>query len=66
MDLSHVLDVCKLSQGPTCCSFLVIDETGFECAKTTPLEPTIRFRRATGATKAMGDNCDGDPDRVAA
>lgn len=60
----HIRDVCRMGQGAACCSFLILGSGGFECAKGTSLEQTLRVRREFGMT-AQGDNCSGPPDYAA-
>jgi hypothetical protein len=54
----HVRNVCRIGQGAACCAFLTMGN-GFECAKGTSVEPTIRARLFAGTIGAKGDNCDG-------
>lgn len=57
----YAVEICKLGQGPPCCSYLVVGPQGLECAKLGSLRTLIDTRRAAGTMKAMGDNCDGQP-----
>lgn len=54
----QVKDVCKI-QTTDCCAFLIMGGTGFECAKNTVNEPSIRARLAEKTMNAVGENCDG-------
>jgi hypothetical protein len=55
----HIETVCKVGQGPKCCSYLVLGAGGFGCAKDTSIRKVIEARRNAGTIVAMGDNCDG-------
>jgi hypothetical protein len=50
-------EFCKIGQGKDCCVFLMVGPNGFECAKSTGLEATIRAR--IPHMTAQGDNCEG-------
>ena len=61
MPFSVVQDVCKPGS-PSTCSFLLMGEGGWQCAKSPGNEGFRRIlesRRVAGTIKAMGDNCDG-------
>lgn len=58
--MDRVQGLCRIGQGERCCAFLVASAYGFECAKGTSLEETLRIRRLT--MNARGDNCSGWPD----
>jgi hypothetical protein len=56
----HIDTVCKLGQGPECCSYLIVGKDGFQCAKDNPIfRGIIKSRREEGTIGAMGDGCDG-------
>jgi hypothetical protein len=55
----HIDTVCKLGQGPECCSYLTMGAGGFECAKDTAMKLVIEARRVQRSIVAMGDGCDG-------
>lgn len=58
MNDQHAKDICKIGQGPECCSFLMMGAGGWQCAKDDPfMESQIIMRRPT--MKAKGDNCPG-------
>ncbi len=57
----HRDNVCRLRQSGTC-AFLVVDASGFQCAKGSLFEPHIRMRLAEGSMRATGDNCYGSPE----
>ncbi len=59
-------DTCLLGHGESTCAFLILDGSGFQCAKGTGIETTIRLRLAEGMMGAKGDNCDGWNERVRA
>ena len=59
IDSGYVDFVCKLGQGEQCCAFLMMGLDGFECAKDSGFELTIRARLKRGTMGAKGDNCEG-------
>ena len=56
---TYVYETCKLGKGEACCAFLVMGVNGFECAKGTGVEATIKQRLELGTMGAKGDNCEG-------
>ena len=56
---NFLANTCKLGQGLSCCRYLVIATTGFECVKLSNIQHSIDFRVATGTMTAQGNNCDG-------
>ncbi len=55
----HLQKVCKIGQGPACCSYVGLYSKGLYCVKGTELEIIIDQRRVQGTIGAMGDNCKG-------
>jgi hypothetical protein len=55
----YVEETCKLGQGEKTCAFLMMGAEGFDCAKGTSIEATIRKRLEAGTMNAKGDNCEG-------
>ena len=53
----QIIDVCKIGQGADCCRYLICDDNGFECAKTTSLKNAIDTRM--NQMNAKSDNCGG-------
>ncbi len=61
LEKNHVKSICKIGQGSTTCSFLVLSGMGFECIKGTIYQANIAERRAAGTMNAKSDNCSGPP-----
>ena len=55
----HVKNVCKIGQGNSCCRYLVISASGFECIKNTDMKAYIDSRVAMETMVARADNCLG-------
>jgi hypothetical protein len=55
----HVKNVCKIGQGNTCCRYLVIGSSGFECVKNTDMKAYLDSRVAMETMDARADNCEG-------
>ena len=55
----HVKNICKLRQGNTCCRYLVISGSGFECMRGTDMKAYLDSRVAMETIVARGDNCEG-------
>ena len=58
----HVEKVCLAGTGPARCSFLMLVEGGYQCAKGTDAAVGIIAARQAGTLRAMGNNCSGPPD----
>lgn len=58
-DQGYREEVCKIGAGSDTCSFLMYAGAGWDCAKGTDVEPSIRSRRAS--MSSQGDNCSGPP-----
>ncbi|MCH7559808.1 MAG: hypothetical protein IIC67_00305 [Thaumarchaeota archaeon] len=54
----HVKNVCQPGTN-SCCAYLVMGSTGWECAKMSKLRFNIDLRLAEGTMRATGDNCEG-------
>lgn len=60
---THVMEVCKLGKGSTCCRFLSFSH-GFCCEKKSDIAGLLNARANAGTMRALGDNCSGAPDFV--
>lgn len=55
----HIKNVCKIGQGDSCCRYLIITPTGFECLKLSDMKDYIDSRVAMETMVAKSDNCEG-------
>ncbi len=53
--------VCRVGQDEATCAFLMFSSGGYECAKGSALENTLRQIQEAGSMQSQGDNCSGPP-----
>lgn len=57
---THVQDVCRIGQGALCCKYLMCDEGGFFCGKSSgEWRKIVDNNWEKHQHVAQGDNCGG-------
>jgi hypothetical protein len=57
-DMEHIKNICKIHTH-SCCRYLIMGSSGFECARNSKMQKDLDERADSGKMNAVGKNCNG-------